>query len=500
MKIFIIAFLVISGAAFSQKIEWERTVSTSYYGINSDKLIINIDNKGDFLITTDGRKLNYEIEFENGQNLKYRYRNVFAKVSSTGDSLFYGEILDSTQFYPLSIFNNNNNYKIFGLYDSSNAPKDKNKLLPKIVNVDDGGQVVEKISKYDIHNSEHYEQYATKFEDINSIIANSDSIVLNANIVKVNFIEHIQITAYDHNGFYLWTKLIAPHTGFGGLYLRDMTYTNNLFYLHYTKDIVDAYIPCVVKLDASGEIKKMEELSLNDSFGSYGPFSVSKNGNIAILGKYDSDSLKKILILNSDIELIKEIEIVPDSSNYTNILNIHLTKDDEVYAYGYSILANDDDSLQDKIRWKHYLGKYSITTGLEWHYHWRESFTIKDQFGLNESSIKNSYIDENGMLYLFGVVDNWSFYVAKINTGINSVQPNDLTDPIVVYPNPAADQINISNFEFGIGQNIEIYNALGEKVISRIPNGIEQNVDVSALPRGLYFVRIGDKVQKFVKK
>ena len=104
------------------------------------------------------------------------------------------------------------------------------------------------------------------------------------------------------------------------------------------------------------------------------------------------------------------------------------------------------------------------------------------------------------MLYLFGVVDNWSFYVAKINTGINSVQPNDLTDPIVVYPNPAADQINISNFEFGIGQNIEIYNALGEKVISRIPNGIEQNVDVSALPRGLYFVRIGDKVQKFVKK
>ena len=80
---------------------------------------------------------------------------------------------------------------------------------------------------------------------------------------------------------------------------------------------------------------------------------------------------------------------------------------------------------------------------------------------------------------------------------------------IHIYPNPANEYIEI-NFErcptsarcrtSGI---IEIYNVLGEKVKSPIPNTLNPNpkfrVDVSDLPDGVYFVRFGEFVGRFLK-
>jgi hypothetical protein len=52
--------------------------------------------------------------------------------------------------------------------------------------------------------------------------------------------------------------------------------------------------------------------------------------------------------------------------------------------------------------------------------------------------------------------------------------------------------------------NIEIYNVLGEKVKTLSPalsqSERELRIDVSHLPTGMYFIKIGDKMQKFVKE
>jgi hypothetical protein len=93
---------------------------------------------------------------------------------------------------------------------------------------------------------------------------------------------------------------------------------------------------------------------------------------------------------------------------------------------------------------------------------------------------------------------------------------------VSLYPNPASEyiEINIANVvEPGLrpvstefSEEIRVYNALGECVKNPTPDlihtpaplerGIREGVlriDVSDLPAGIYFIRIGDAVKSFVK-
>ena len=77
-------------------------------------------------------------------------------------------------------------------------------------------------------------------------------------------------------------------------------------------------------------------------------------------------------------------------------------------------------------------------------------------------------------------------------------------------PNPASDFIEINNFipaDAGILNNsVKIYNFLGEIVFNDsatppgpLSRGGVTRIDVSGLVPGIYFVRVGDSVQRFVK-
>jgi photosystem II stability/assembly factor-like uncharacterized protein len=70
-------------------------------------------------------------------------------------------------------------------------------------------------------------------------------------------------------------------------------------------------------------------------------------------------------------------------------------------------------------------------------------------------------------------------------------------------PNPATDYIEISvgaNGLSSIQNNLIINNIYGQNVLSvGAIHELPLRIDVSSLPSGMYFVRIGDRVQKFVK-
>jgi hypothetical protein len=106
----------------------------------------------------------------------------------------------------------------------------------------------------------------------------------------------------------------------------------------------------------------------------------------------------------------------------------------------------------------------------------------------------------------------------EASTGILSTENNNL---ISIYPNPASEYIEI-NLERWTplskwspseeSEEIRVYTALGEcvknpsKTLVHTPaplkRGIREGVrriDVSDLPAGVYFVRIGDAVKSFVK-
>jgi hypothetical protein len=68
---------------------------------------------------------------------------------------------------------------------------------------------------------------------------------------------------------------------------------------------------------------------------------------------------------------------------------------------------------------------------------------------------------------------------------------------IVVYPNPAQNTLIIS-FDFPVNEEITIYNSVGT-VVMVLPAMQDQQVDVSGLKQGLYFVRSAEHGVMFIK-
>jgi YVTN family beta-propeller protein len=83
--------------------------------------------------------------------------------------------------------------------------------------------------------------------------------------------------------------------------------------------------------------------------------------------------------------------------------------------------------------------------------------------------------------------------------------PQSILQTISVYPNPVTTTLTIDIPQAAVG-NIAIYNLLGEEVYSTTNNKppTTNNIDVSALPGGVYIVEVKSpqvyKVGKFVKE
>ena len=103
-----------------------------------------------------------------------------------------------------------------------------------------------------------------------------------------------------------------------------------------------------------------------------------------------------------------------------------------------------------------------------------------------------------------------TIYIDVLPAGITSIDDIE-KDRIIISPNPATDYITINlsstnpTLKRGVEWEIvvEIYDSLGELLISDVRHlgdvGHLNEIDVSNLSPGVYFVKIGDKVEKFIK-
>ena len=87
------------------------------------------------------------------------------------------------------------------------------------------------------------------------------------------------------------------------------------------------------------------------------------------------------------------------------------------------------------------------------------------------------------------------------NVGIG--QWSTVNAQLKIYPNPTTGQLTIvMNNEQLIMNNVEIYNVVGQSV-GAYPCGRPYNneitIDISHLPAGMYFLRIGNKTTKIIK-
>ena len=70
-------------------------------------------------------------------------------------------------------------------------------------------------------------------------------------------------------------------------------------------------------------------------------------------------------------------------------------------------------------------------------------------------------------------------------------------DVVQVYPNPVSDVLYVkAKNTLSI---IEVYNLLGQKLLSVEPNALTENIDMSGFDSGLYLVRvaIGNQIQTY---
>lgn len=160
-------------------------------------------------------------------------------------------------------------------------------------------------------------------------------------------------------------------------------------------------------------------------------------------------------------------------------------------------------------------GNYQITV---WGYDDAAGFTKSFLSDLDKNGLKYTYYDVLGNnknlqdMYDFAntyhlfqypqmyppvvkVVDNGIIYALvrpQVETILKLTPVFEIKNTVIkVYPNPAKDVLHVS----GTSQLIRITDISGREVMS----SMKQDINVSKLPTGIYFVKTGNFVGKFVK-
>lgn len=157
--------------------------------------------------------------------------------------------------------------------------------------------------------------------------------------------------------------------------------------------------------------------------------------------------------------------------------------------------------------------KVSIFPEMAWaHYHRYDTITFKS--GIREG-VEGEYYYGWVEVYAVNTYDTIFFHVARTcyctipnyplrwgQTSMAFVEENGEKPFPFVYPNPTLGLVSVMGSNL---RQIEVYNALGQRVITQLADGDRTTINLNKQPAGIYFVNITDKegkrcVKKVVKQ
>jgi len=110
---------------------------------------------------------------------------------------------------------------------------------------------------------------------------------------------------------------------------------------------------------------------------------------------------------------------------------------------------------------------------------------------LNDGEYPNTRVE-----FLNRILNFFDIYTGEPEIG-------NLANRLKIFPNPSSDKITISPPAFTGISNLSIFNLKGEKVLERQLNETEPQINISALPQGIYFIKLQDEkmveVGKFIR-
>ena len=75
---------------------------------------------------------------------------------------------------------------------------------------------------------------------------------------------------------------------------------------------------------------------------------------------------------------------------------------------------------------------------------------------------------------------------------------NESNTILNIFPNPNTGYLNITTSKNAIDRIIQIYNVLGETVYSSKITNESQSIDLTSIPKGIYYIETGNKIQRLI--
>ena len=266
-------------------------------------------------------------------------------------------------------------------------------------------------------------------------------------------------------------------------------------YFKTNKNIID-----IIKINALGDI--ISKNSFPTSYPSLYLHHFIKLNDNEFIGcgvSGDSVTLGKgyLVAIDANGNLIKEITFDNDVVNFKKLVRFN---DNEFAALfdtksenkGYYVLDNNlDIKTNYRFKAKNYeITDFYLTSAKELKFLVLENKNISSVIGIiniNEPSSSSliTTIPEN-----------------EINTDVLLPESISKTENSTIYPNPATDYIYIQSSE-GLepseGSGIQIFDMLGTVIVSIHQITGIYRINIENLAPGIYFIKIGNRVEKFVK-
>jgi hypothetical protein len=119
--------------------------------------------------------------------------------------------------------------------------------------------------------------------------------------------------------------------------------------------------------------------------------------------------------------------------------------------------------------------------------------TLRSNYAISAGSYQDSLIMDNfpDGIYYVALRDNHKVLAVSkiIKSGITNIQEINLNSTIKVFPNPVKDKLNIMIESIPEGTTIGLFNAFGQNVYLNSSVIQKQEIDLSLLPSGIYFLK-----------
>ena len=253
----------------------------------------------------------------------------------------------------------------------------------------------------------------------------------------------------------------------------------------------------LVKNDLDGKLLFNTEIAMpNNDLMTIDFVSKKKDGNYIVVCVPISNNNKELLFIEISNEggLISQKYIEKGTNSpFSDIywLRFKQLSDDRIAAYGYKLIKDSPKGLS-------FLYIYNINGESLERYEW-----------IYKPTLSNIFEKDDGNLIIIGKNSSSkadSVYIAEIRPRYLSIDDdnhNKKSNPMIS-PNPASDFIDIKlteGLEPSESYHVEIFDILGIEVMFESIQTMTQShrINVSGFPAGVYYIRIGDKVEKFLK-